>query len=142
MKKIFLLLVLVILNFCVWSQQDTTKPVNIPISDSIYSKVDIEASFPGGVSKWRQYLEQSLNPAIPLNRGAPAGTYTVIVQFIVNKDGKISDIKPLTKHGFGMEDQAIKAIRTGPKWIPAQVNGVKVNSYRKQPFTFQFEIHE
>lgn len=106
-------------------------------ADSIYSKVDTEAAFRGGEKKWREYLSGILNPAIPLDNGAPAGTYTVIVQFIVHINGEISEIKALTNHGYGMEKEAIRVIRKGPKWIPAQVNGNPVKAYRKQPITFQ-----
>ena len=140
MKKNFLLLIFTILSVKASPQKDTTKHINVPISDSVYTKVDTKASLGGGVSKWREYLIQSLNPAIPPDRGAPAGTYIVYVQFIVHKDGKISDINPLTKHGYGMEEECIKIIRKSPKWIPAQVNGEKVNSYYKQPFTFEVQI--
>jgi protein TonB len=59
-----------------------------------------------------------------------------MVQFIVDKQGNISDVKALTNHGYGMEEEAIRAIKRGPKWTPAIQNGRNVNAYRKQPITF------
>lgn len=107
-------------------------------ADSIYNKVDTAASFPGGEKKWKQYLVANLNPAVTVNNGAPAGTYTVIIQFVVHKNGEISDIRPLTNHGYGMEAEALKMIKKGPKkWIPAILDGEKVGSYKNQPITFQ-----
>ncbi|MGC4037364.1 MAG: energy transducer TonB [Chitinophagaceae bacterium] len=104
--------------------------------NKIFEKVEIEAAFPGGESAWRKYLERNLNANTPVDNGAPEGSYTVWVQFIVDKEGNISDVKPLTSHGFGMEDEAVKIIKKGPKWTPAQQNGRQVKAYRKQPITF------
>jgi protein TonB len=103
----------------------------------IFEKVEIEASFKGGESAWKKYLERNLNPSVGPDNGAPTGTYTVYVQFVVSKDGSISDVRALTNHGYGMEAEAIRVIKKGPAWIPAVQNGRSVNAYRKQPITFQ-----
>jgi periplasmic protein TonB len=79
---------------------------------------------------------RNLNPSVPINNGAISGVYTVIVQFIVDIDGDISNVTSLTKHGYGMEEEAMRVIRRGPKWEPAIQNGRKVKAYRKQPITF------
>ena len=104
--------------------------------DKIFTKVENEAAFPGGDAAWRRFLEKNLNPSTPIDNGAPEGTYQVIVRFIVSKDGSISDVQAETKHGFGMEDEAVKVIKRGPKWTPALQNGRNVNAYRRQPITF------
>jgi periplasmic protein TonB len=105
--------------------------------EKVYNKVEIDARFPGGDKEWRKYLERTLNAATPVDRGAPAGTYTVVVQFVVDKEGNISDVKALTNHGYGMEAEVIRVIRKGPKWEPAMQNERMVKAYRKQPVTFQ-----
>jgi len=107
--------------------------------NKIFEKVEIEASFQGGESAWRKYLERNLNPSAPVDNGAPEGTYTVYIQFVVSKDGSISDVRSLTKHGYGMEEEAVRVIKKGPKWTPAIQNGRQVNAYRKQPITFQVQ---
>ncbi len=114
----------------------------VPVIDSsnegrIFEKVDEEAYFPGGEETWRSWLGQNLNPSVPVDKGAPAGLYTVYIQFVVGLDGKIYDIKPLTKHGYGMEGEVIRILRKSPPWVPAVQNGQPVNAYRKQPVTFQ-----
>ena len=105
--------------------------------NKIFEKVEIEASFKGGESAWRKYLERNLNGNAPIDNGAPEGVYTVYVQFVVSKDGSISDVRPLTNHGYGMEAEAVRVIKKGPAWTPAIQNGRSVNAYRKQPITFQ-----
>jgi protein TonB len=104
--------------------------------DKIFTKVENEAAFPGGEAAWRRYLEKNLNASTPVDNGAPEGTYQVIVKFIVSKDGSISDVQAESKHGYGMEDEAVKIIKKGPKWTPALQNGRNVNAYRRQPITF------
>ena len=101
--------------------------------------MEIEAYYPGGTERWLQFLQANLNSNIPIKRKAPVGTYTVYVQFIVDKEGKISDITPLTNHGFGMEEEVIRVLRRSPRWRPAIQDGRKVKAYRKQPITFVVE---
>lgn len=104
--------------------------------NKVFEKVEVEASFKGGESAWRRYLERNLNASTPVDNGAAEGQYTVWIQFIVDKAGNISDVKSLSNHGFGMEEEAVKVIRKGPAWVPALQNGRHVKAYRKQPITF------
>lgn len=104
--------------------------------NKVFEKVEVEASFKGGEKEWRRYLERNLDANTPVENGAPEGSYTVVVQFIVDKEGKISDVKAMSNHGFGMEEEAAKIIRRGPAWVPAVQNGRNVKAYRKQPITF------
>jgi protein TonB len=107
--------------------------------NKIFDKVEIEAGFPGGDSKWRQYLERNCNGQVATDNGAPEGTYTTMVQFVVDKEGNISDVKALTSHGYGMEQEAVRTIQKGPKWTAAIQNGRPVKAYRRQPITFQVQ---
>ncbi len=105
--------------------------------NKIFDKVEIEAKFPGGDGKWRQYLERNCNAQVATDAGAPEGTYTTVVQFVVDKEGNISDVKSMTNHGYGLEEEAVRVIKKGPNWTPAVQNGRQVKAYRKQPITFQ-----
>ncbi len=117
-----------------------TQIVEEKVDDNmIFEKVEIEASFPGGEAKWCQYLERNLSSFNPADEGAPSGTYTTYVQFVVDKEGNISDVRALTNHGYGMEDAAMRVIKKGPKWNPAIQNQRQVKAYRKQPITFRVE---
>lgn len=102
-------------------------------------KVEVEAEFPGGVDAWRRFLERNLHPDVPIDNNAAPGRYTVYLQFIVDKEGRVSDIKALTAHGFGMEEEAMRVLRKATKWNPANQNGRAVKAYRKQPITFVVE---
>ena len=112
---------------------EVTKAVE---EDKIFTKVEIEAEYPGGTGAWRKFLERNLNGQVATDNSAPAGKYTVVVRFIVAKDGSVSDITPETSVGYGMEGEAVRAIKKAPKWTPAQQNGNIVKAYRRQPITF------
>lgn len=112
-----------------------------PVKDSadeikVFDKVDIEASFPGGEKAWRKFLEKNLDATVPTRKRAPVGVYTVLIQFVVDKEGNITDIKALTKHGYGMEEEVMSLLKTAPRWKPAIQNGGPVKAYRRQPVTF------
>ncbi len=117
-----------------------TQVVEVPkVEDDegkVFNKVEVEAGFPGGDGAWRRYLTNNLDAEVPVSNDAPEGTYQVIVRFIVSKDGSISDVQAETKFGYGMEAEAVRAIKKGPKWTPALQNGRHVNAYRRQPITF------
>src|SRR5436190_9924297 len=107
--------------------------------NKIFEKVEVEAAFPGGDAAWKKFLERNLRADVAMENGAPAGQYTVWVQFVVDKEGNVSDVKALMTHGFGMVDEAVRVIKKGPQWKPAIQNGRNVKAYRKQPITFMIE---
>lgn len=109
-------------------------------SETIFVDVQVPAAFPGGPEAWKKYLERNLNPQLPAENGAPEGRYTVLVEFVVDRDGNLSDVKALTNLGYGMETEAVRVIKQtvskGIKWTPAEQNGIIVKAFRKQPITF------
>lgn len=107
-----------------------------PETRPVFTQVETEPQFPGGKTAWQSFLQKNLNASTPVEHGAPEGTYKVMVQFIVDIEGNASDIKALTHHGYGMEEEVVNVIKKGPKWIPALQNGHKVTAYKKQPITF------
>jgi periplasmic protein TonB len=107
--------------------------------DKEFKTVQIEAKFPGGAGEWRKYLERNLNSQVPTDNGAPAGNYTVIVSFLVDKDGNISEVRAENDPGYGTSGEAVRAIKKGPKWIPAVQNGRNVIYRQKQSITFQVQ---
>ena len=104
--------------------------------DKIFTVVQIPAEFPGGLPAWAKYLERNLNRDLPVENGAPPGKYTVVVSFIVAKDGSISDVVAENDPGYGTKNEAVRVITRGPKWKPAVQNGRNVIYRHKQSITF------
>ena len=102
----------------------------------VYMKVEQEAYFPGGDAAWNVFLNNTKNANLRKNNGAPEGTYNVIVRFLVDKSGSVSDVVSETKYGFGMEAEAVRVMKASPKWEPARQNGKKVYSYKRQTISF------
>ena len=72
-----------------------------------------------------------------MKKGAPKGTYTVVLSFMVSKDGTTSDITPVTHNGFGMKEELKWAIKKSPEWIPARVGKEIIDAYPTQPVIFE-----
>ncbi|QEC66532.1 energy transducer TonB [Panacibacter ginsenosidivorans] len=105
--------------------------------DKEFKTVQIEAKFPGGQAAWIKYLQRNLNSDTPVENGAPPGNYTVIVSFLVDKNGNISEVQPLNDPGYGTAAEAVRVIKKGPAWSPAVQNGRNVIYRQKQSVTFQ-----
>lgn len=98
--------------------------------------VQIQAQYSGD---WIKFLTRNLNAQVGLDNGAPNGSYGVLVQFVVDVDGTISDVRALTNHGYGLEQEAMRVIKKSKKWEPAFQNGTHVKAYRKQMITFEYK---
>ena len=105
-------------------------------TDKIFTVVQIPAEFPGGQQGWVRYLERTLNRDLPVENGAPAGKYSVVISFVVARDGSISDVKSENDPGYGTKDEAVRVITRGPKWKPAVQNGRNVIYRHRQAIVF------
>ncbi|MGC4103363.1 N-acetylmuramoyl-L-alanine amidase [Ferruginibacter sp.] len=117
---------------------DPLKEVTV-VGYPIFTKTEIEPEYPGGSAAWKDFMVKNLNPAVPVDEGWKAGTYTVIVQFVVHTDGAVSDVTTTNYKGSKTAQHCIDLIKKSANWIPAMQNGRKVNAYRKQPITFVIE---
>lgn len=113
-------------------------PYDEPYNENkIYVKVYIPAEFTGGSKAWKKYLESNLKADTVANAGAPAGIYTVRVQFKIDKEGNISEVQALNNPGFGMAEEAVRVIQKSPRWKPAIQNGKTIIYQIVQGITFQ-----
>lgn len=122
------------------SEEVGTQVVSAPVEkkedeDKIFTKVEKEASFPGGQAAWQKYVKRAIEAELDEFTDSDFGT--CVVKFVVDKQGNVSDVQATTMKGSKLAEVAVNAIRKGPKWIPAQQNGRYVNAYRLQPVTLQ-----
>jgi TonB-dependent SusC/RagA subfamily outer membrane receptor len=92
--------------------------------------------FPGGEEALAKYLEQNLNHKQPQERGGPEGKYTVVLSFLVEEDGTLSNIEARTDPGYGTAEEAIRVIKNGPNWIPSERDGKKGNYLKRMSIEF------
>ncbi len=116
--------------------QTTTAINKDSVKNKIYSKVEIEASYPGGEEAWRKFMKKNLDHFVPIRWGAEDGAYLVTLKFIVDVDGKLTDIACVDDPGYGTCPEAIRVLKRSKNWLPASINGKNVRAYRRQTLTF------
>ena len=105
-------------------------------NEPIFYTAEKPAEFPGGIEGWSNYLMNNLDRNLPNRNKAVPGKYTVKLNFIVSKNGDVENVIAENNPGYGTESEAIRVIEKGPKWIPAEQNGRKVNFLMKQVIVF------
>src|ERR1700761_1832966 len=142
MKNIFLILLWVLTApLFARSQYTATGPAPAESNDKLvdsfsktFAKVEIESEFPGGAKAWLQFLNEHLVYPKKAVRKRIEGT--VVLQFIVDKQGNVSDLQVLSGDPI-LAEAALKAMADTPKWHPAVQHGHFVKSYKKQPIVFK-----
>ena len=95
------------------------------------------ASFPGGSVALMQYIAQNLR--YPNIQGDCNIQGRVIVGFTINEDGILSDIKVMKSISPAFDEEAIRVVKSMPKWKPAKLNGKAVKSKYTIPVNFRIE---
>jgi len=92
--------------------------------------------FPGGINKFYEYIGNNFErPSLD-----EATTITVLVSFVIEKDGSITDIKVLRNPGYGMGNEAIRVLKSlKTKWSPGIMNGEKVRTLYTLPIKVKSE---
>ena len=114
----------------------TAKDQSVNQDSIIYMVVEIPASYTGGDEAMYRYLSQNLKYPAAAKKAQIEGT--VYVQFVVEKDGSLSDIKIMHGDlGGGCEEAAMEAIKNMPKWNPGTQKGKPVRSIFILPVQFK-----
>jgi protein TonB len=104
--------------------------------DQTFTKVEIESAYPGGPAAWQRYLIKTLRYPQEAQDNEIQGP--VVVQFIVDKNGNVSDVEAVSGPNE-LRGEAVRVIQRSGKWTPAVQNGRQVKSYKKQPIVFRLE---
>jgi periplasmic protein TonB len=120
-------------------KSDIVKPTDttsLTLSDEIFLFPDSAAVPVGGFDVFYDYVLRNLQ--YPKEARASNTTGKVIVEFVVEKDGRISsqNIKVLKSPHKSLSKEAIRLIKNGPKWTPGKLHGVAVRTKRALPISF------
>ncbi|MDD2530504.1 MAG: energy transducer TonB [Bacteroidales bacterium] len=103
-------------------------------SDVVYTVVENEAEFPGGVAAMNRFLAENIKyPTLAKQKNIEG---KVIISFIVEKNGSLSDIRTIKDIGEGCGDEGIRIVRLMPKWKPAKQKGQPVRQQFLLPISF------
>lgn len=122
--KYFLLLTVVFFSFQLVSAQEQV----FHYQGKVYElkDVDTKPEFSKGMKVFYNFLAE--NYKVPEEEGISG---EIVVTFVIEIDGGISDIKILRDVGFGSGEEIIRVLKIAEKWIPAQINGEPVRVLKK-----------
>lgn len=97
-------------------------------------KPDQPARPVGGTEAFFEWIQQNQKyPALALQRKVQG---KVLMEFIIQKDGTLTDIKPVQRLGSGLDEEAIRLIKAAPKWQPATYQGQPMKQKMVLPVLF------
>jgi protein TonB len=115
-------------------------PVENEFSDTmVWRRVEIEAEYPGGAAAWQRFLNKNLRYPQEAIDNEIFGS--VVVQFVVDKEGNVSDVEAVSGPEV-LRAEMIRVIKESGKWTPAVQGGRQVRSLKKQPFIICLQAEE
>lgn len=103
--------------------------------DRIFGIVEEMPSFPGGPQALMEYLKDNVH--YPPTGDCVQGR--VIVSFVVEKDGSITDVKTVRSVDPAFDREAERVVKAMPKWMPGKQNGILVRTRYNVPVTFRLQ---
>lgn len=126
MKRLALLLSAILLTNMAFCQEEK----KVSVDDEVFVVVEEQAEFPGGMEAMYAYIGKNLKyPELAKEKGIEG---RVFVQFVIEKDGSISNVKILRGIGGGCDEAAMEMVKNMPKWKPGKQGG--------KPVRFQFVL--
>lgn len=100
----------------------------------VFTSVEMQPQFPGGYTAFMQFLSQNIRyPQEARDENVQGRS---IVNFIVEKDGSLSNIKIVRSIGAGTDEEVLRVMALSPKWIPGIQNGRRVRVSFTVPINF------
>ena len=104
-------------------------------TDKVYDRVEVMPEFPGGMQGLFEYMQNNVNYPKEAKNQKIEGR--VIVSFIVEKDGSISDVHPLTAVHPLLDKEAMRLVNEMPRWKPGTEKGKAVRVSFALPVSFK-----
>lgn len=111
--------------------------VQKPKEEQIFVAVEQPAEFPGGMAALMRWLNNNMRYPEAAQQNDIQGR--VIVNFVVEKDGSIANVKIAKGVDKDLDREALRVVKKMPKWQPGKNNGVAVRSYFNLPVTFRLQ---
>ena len=104
---------------------------------NVYDCVEQMPSFPGGSQKLKEFIEENLRYPKELEETCVQGR--VIVRFIVERNGKLSNVKVVKSVHPVLDKEALRIVKLLPRWIPGRQNGITVRVKCYIPIIFRLK---
>ncbi len=109
-----------------------------PVEENkVFDAVEQMPTFPGGEGELMKYLNKNLTyPTLAAENGIQG---TVLLQFVVQKDGSIGEVKVVRSKDPDLDREAVRVVKGMPKFIPGRMNGQPVNVWFTLPVRFKLQ---
>lgn len=105
--------------------------------NKVFDIVEQLPMFPGGQTALMKYLsEHTKYPVVAQENGVQG---RVTVQFVVEKDGSISDVHVLRGVDPSLDKEAVRVVKSMPRWTPGKQNGINVRVNYRVPVLFRLQ---
>lgn len=103
--------------------------------NKIYDKVEVMPEYPGGAAAFMRYLAQNVKyPTVAQENGTQG---IVVVQFVVDADGSVTNAHVITSVDPYLDEEALRVIKSMPRWTPGKLNGKPVRVKYTTPIKFR-----
>lgn len=102
-----------------------------------YEQFETAPTYPKGIPAFYDYLVRSLKYPSEAKKNNVEGR--VFVEFTIQKDGSIANVKAIRGIGSGCDEEAVRIVRGSPKWIPGKQRGQPVNQKMVLPINFSLK---
>ncbi len=121
-----------------WLKRNATHSVEtVRKDDTIYRSVEQMPRFPGGEAALMKYINSHINYPTAAAMNKIEGN--VVVQFVVKKDGSIGEVKVVRSVEKNLDREAVRVIKSLPKFTPGRQNGEAVNVWYTLPVPFKLK---
>jgi protein TonB len=111
------------------------EPVEEEVAEEIFTIVEDQPEPKGGMAAFYEYVSKNLKYPAQARRMGIEGK--VFVEFVVDKDGSITNVKAIKGIGAGCDEEAKRVISEAPKWSPGKQRGRPVKVRMILPITFK-----
>ena len=107
------------------------------VENKVFDVVEQMPSFPGGMQALMEYLGNNVKYPVVAQENGVQGR--VVVSFVVERDGSITDVKVVRSVDPSLDKEAVRVVKSMPRWIPGKQNGQAVRVKYNVPVAFRLQ---
>lgn len=116
-------------------KEAVAQPEPKPEVEKVFDVVEQMPSFPGGPSALMEWLSNNVKYPVVAQENGVQGR--VVVSFVVERDGSLSDVKVDRGAEPSLDKEAVRVVKAMPKWTPGKLKGKPVRTKHNEPFSFR-----
>lgn len=135
MKKPILIILLLLIGYITKAQSNSNKSTAKVNTNVIVDPIEPSPHFPGGQKAWNKFLSKNLHWV----SSADEWRGKVIVEFVVERNGQLSNIKIVRPSIPELDSEVLRVIHISPQWMPAKYHGKAIRCRYTIPISFSLD---